>query len=67
MEKCVVVTFDKDGTANFDAVGFQGRGCQLAIDDLAKGMGKKTDEGSKPELFRPAPVRHKTQAKEKVS
>jgi hypothetical protein len=51
-EEIVEITISKDGSGvKLNALGFSGKGCSIALNDLAKTLGSMTDFTKKTEYY----------------
>ena len=57
--KEVEIIYNPDGTMNIDQKGWEGHGCEHAIDDLLKTLGNKKDTRRKADNFIPNKVKIK--------
>ena len=58
-EKEIEITIKKDGTIEFDQQGFEGKGCDGAINDLLEAVGKAISSQKKAEYYKDQKVKIK--------
>jgi len=56
-EKEIEITIDTDGTVTSEQIGWDGKSCHGAIDDLIKALGKKAKTNRTRDFFKEEKVR----------
>lgn len=51
MEETIEVIISKDGAVKLDAKGFSGKGCSIALNELAKALGSMSDFTKKTKFY----------------
>ena len=51
-KKEIEIVIDTDGTLSIDQIGWEGKQCDGAIDDMLKSLGKVTDKNKKAEYHK---------------
>ena len=47
----IEIIIDKDGTVHMDAKGFHGKGCHVALEEIAAKLGKVASRKNKAEFY----------------
>ena len=59
MEKSIEIIIKKDGTVDFDQMGYEGKDCSADIEDLIKPIGKEVKNKKKMEYYKKTSVKIK--------
>jgi len=57
--KEIEIVIEKDGTVNIEQTGWEGKGCDGAIDDLVNSLGKVTSKKKKKEYHKKVKIEKK--------
>ena len=57
IEKEIDIVINKDGTITADQIGWEGKDCDRAIDDLLKSLGGKVKSTKKQEYYKKGKVK----------
>lgn len=58
-EKELVIEIDKNGEVHIEALGFKGKGCSIAVDEITKALGTVKKKTIKPEFYQEEKVKVK--------
>ncbi|MFW6172795.1 MAG: DUF2997 domain-containing protein [Elusimicrobiota bacterium] len=58
-EQMVDIVVDKNGDVEVDLIGFRGKGCEHAVDDILNAIGKKVDSKKKNDYYKSERVKNK--------
>ena len=58
-KKEIEIIIETDGTLDIDQIGWEGKQCDGAIDDLAKSLGKITEKKKKHEYHKKVKIQNK--------
>lgn len=57
MAKDIDITINADGTIDFDQLGWEGKNCDGAVDDLIKAIGKEKNVKKKTEWYKKVKIK----------